>query len=74
MESMGRGKGFRCRSCGFRGSDMEKRTVEEERRIGEELYMPPPRAQRHLSKPKSRYGREKSGIAHPEIDGQWHWP
>jgi tRNA(Ile2)-agmatinylcytidine synthase len=74
MESMGRGKGFRCRSCGFRGAEMEKRTVEAERQIGEGLFMPPPRAQRHLSKPKVRYGREKSGIARPELDGQWHWP
>jgi tRNA(Ile2)-agmatinylcytidine synthase len=74
MESMGRGKGFRCRSCGFRGAEMEKRTVEEERKIGEGLFLPPPRAQRHLSKPKVRYGREKSGITRPEPDGQWHWP
>ena len=74
MESMGRGKGYRCRSCSFRGADMEKRTVEAERQVGEGLFMPPPRAQRHLSKPKVRYGREKSGMARSELDRQWHWP
>ena len=74
MESMGRGKGFRCRRCGFRGPKMEKATVELERQIETGLFMPPPRAQRHLSKPKVRYGREKSGITRPEPDGQWHWP
>jgi tRNA(Ile2)-agmatinylcytidine synthase len=74
MESMGREKGYRCRRCGFRGDEMEKRTIEAERQIGEGLFIPPPRAQRHLSKPKVRYGREKSGMACPEPDGQWHWP
>ncbi len=74
MESMGRGKGFRCRRCGFRGSKMEKLTVELERQIDEGLFMPPPRAQRHLSKPEVRYGREKSGVTRPVLDGQWYWP
>jgi tRNA(Ile2)-agmatinylcytidine synthase len=74
MESMGWEKGYRCRRCGFRGAEMEKGTVEAERQVGEGLFMPPPRAQRHLSKPKVRYGIEKSGIVRPELDGQWHWP
>jgi tRNA(Ile2)-agmatinylcytidine synthase len=74
MESMGRGKGFRCRSCGLRGSEMAKATVEEDRSITPGLFMPPPRAQRHLSKPRARYGREKTGLPHLNLDEPWHWP
>ena len=74
MESMGREKGFRCRSCGLRGAEMEKRTVEEERTIGAGLFMPPPRAQRHLSKPELRYGKEKRGPPRLELEAPWHWP
>lgn len=74
MESMGRGKGFRCRRCGFRGPKMEKATVELGRQIETGLFMPPPRAQRHLSKPEVRYGKEKRGPLHLELEAPWHWP
>jgi tRNA(Ile2)-agmatinylcytidine synthase len=74
MESMGQRKGFRCRRCGFRGSMMEKATVEMERQIGIGLFMPPPRAQRHLSKPEVRYSKEKSGSLRRELEALWHWP
>jgi tRNA(Ile2)-agmatinylcytidine synthase len=74
MESMGREKGFRCRSCGFRGPEMAKDIVEKERQIGTGLYMTPPRAQRHLMKPKVRYGREKKGLPRMSIEDPWHWP
>ena len=74
MESMGRGKGFRCRRCGFRGPKMEKAMEELERQIGSGLFMPPPRAQRHLSKPEVRYGKEKIEPLSPELEVPWHWP
>ncbi|MBQ03955.1 hypothetical protein CL673_04485 [Candidatus Bathyarchaeota archaeon] len=74
MESMGRGKGFRCKSCSFRGAKLEKQTVEEARQIGEGLFMPPPRAQRHLLKPKVRYNKEKTGAFRLELEAPWHWP
>jgi len=74
MESMGRGKGFRCRRCGFRGPKMEKATEELERQIGTGLFMPPPRAQRHLSKPEVRYGKEKIEPLRPKPEAPWHWP
>jgi tRNA(Ile2) C34 agmatinyltransferase TiaS len=53
---------------------MEKATVELERQIETGLFMPPLRAQRHLSKPEVRYGREKSGPPRLELDAPWHWP
>jgi len=61
MESMGRNKGFRCKKCGLRDSDLKKIVLEIERPIKRGLYMAPPRSQRHLTKPFSRYGLEKKG-------------
>ena len=61
MESMGAGQGFRCKLCKFRSSALEKMPVEEKRLLKMELYVTSPRSQRHLTKPLSRYGLEKSG-------------
>ncbi|UCH58026.1 MAG: DUF1743 domain-containing protein [Candidatus Bathyarchaeota archaeon] len=74
MESMGRGKGFRCRRCGFRDGELEKRRIEMERTLTSGLYLPPPRAQRHLTKPLQRYGKEKHGPIERGIVELWHWP
>ena len=74
MESMGREKGFRCRGCGFRGAGMAKVPVERERGLVSGLYMTPPRAQRHLMKPRVRYGREKAGAPPTSLIDPWHWP
>lgn len=54
-ESMGRGQGYRCRKCGLRYPPESVRTVVEERPLRETVYIPPPRANRHLTKPASRY-------------------
>lgn len=59
MESMGRGQGFRCKKCGRRDRNAEKLVVPVKRTLSEQLYIPPSRAHRHLTKPESRYGREK---------------
>jgi len=59
MESMGRGKGYRCRRCGHRDSNLEKQQVVVDRGLKVGLYIPTAGAQRHLTKPLSRYGREK---------------
>jgi tRNA(Ile2)-agmatinylcytidine synthase len=59
MESMGRGKGFRCKRCGLRERKAEKVHFQMKRDVSEGLYIPPPRANRHLTKPLSRYGLEK---------------
>jgi len=63
MESMGREKGFRCKRCGLRVRDAERVYGEIKRDIEEGLYIPPPRANRHLTKPRSRYGLEKTGAS-----------
>lgn len=59
MESMGRGKGYRCRRCGYRDPNASKASVKLERRVSEGVYKPPPRNMKHLTKPPSRYGLEK---------------
>ncbi len=55
MASQGRGQGFRCDSCGFEDRAAEKIRVEKSRTVRTGFYLPPPRAQRHLTKPLQRY-------------------
>ena len=74
MESMGRGKGFRCRRCRYRDEALTKMEVEKPRGVSPGLYLPPPRAQRHLTKPLRRYGREKRGPPRGPLYEPWHYP
>ena len=65
-ESMGRGQGFRCRKCKARLPRTTRVEKLEHRKIALGVYIPPPRAHRHLTKPASR-----DRIRHPtsvEID------
>jgi tRNA(Ile2)-agmatinylcytidine synthase len=73
MESMGRGKGFRCKRCGFRARNQKKVVVEKKRVLHSGFYIPEPKAQRHLTKPLQRYGKEKEYFTKKLID-PWHWP
>ncbi len=73
MGSMGAGQGFRCPKCGFRSSSSKKTMIEERREIAEGLFITSPRSQRHLTKPLSRYGKEKKGRL-GEMIAQWHSP
>lgn len=61
MKSMGKGKGFECYKCGFHGAKLTKIAFKVERPIKPGLYIAPPRSERHLTKPLSRYGLEKAG-------------
>ncbi len=53
-ESMGRNQGFRCRRCGHRFARETLARSVLPRSLGRELYLPPPRAHRHLTKPETR--------------------
>jgi tRNA(Ile2)-agmatinylcytidine synthase len=53
-ESMGRGQGLRCKKCGQRGESAAKIQVRNERHLRQIIYIPPPRARRHLTKPDSK--------------------
>ena len=71
MESAGRGQGYRCRRCKTRyGSKLDLRIKRE---IEPGLYLPPPRAHRHLTKPLQRYGREKN-FPPKDMIKIWHYP
>lgn len=72
MKSMGANKGFRCDKCGFRSSKLKKTIVTENRDIEKKLFVTSPRSQRHLTKPISRYGLEKSGRKKNMISN-WFW-
>ena len=62
MKSMGRNKGFECYKCGFHGPNLKKDAIRVERSLKAGLYITPPRSERHLTKPLSRYGLEKTNV------------
>ena len=55
-ESMGKGQGFRCRKCKTRLSKTSRVQTLDHRKISLQVYLPPPRTHRHLTKPASRNG------------------
>jgi tRNA(Ile2)-agmatinylcytidine synthase len=62
-ESMGRAKGFRCRRCSTRYPSASRITIVKKRRLSAGVFLPPPRAHRHLTKPASRYDPSNSGTS-----------
>ena len=68
MKSEGTNKGFRCRKCGVRSSrDAKKIVISRPRMVVTGLFVPTPRAHRHLTKPVHRYGMEKNLESTPVI-------
>jgi tRNA(Ile2)-agmatinylcytidine synthase len=60
MKSEGRDKGFQCSKCKYRKDNtIDKVCLPIRRRIKAGLYIPTPKAHRHLTKPLHRYGIEK---------------
>jgi len=70
-ESMGHGQGLRCKRCGYRGESLSRMREEITRGIEPGIYLPPPRAERHLTKPLKRYGRENTAAPHTLVE-RWH--
>jgi tRNA(Ile2)-agmatinylcytidine synthase len=62
MKSEGRNKGFQCDRCKHKDTNAKKVFVPQERVIKAGLYVPTPKAHRHLTKPLQRYGLEKAGL------------
>lgn len=58
MKSEGKNKGFQCKRCGTKKNSLTK--VYILRKVSPGIYLPPPRAMRHLTKPFQRYGQEKA--------------
>ena len=73
MKSAGRGQGFRCRKCSLTLPKSSKELRTARRSVTTGLYVPALKAHRHLTKPLSRYGRERTLVPRPP-SGQWHSP
>lgn len=69
--SAGRGQGFKCKRCGEKFF-AEKIVVTLNRNLSESLYIPPPGAQRHLTRPYSRIN--KTNTPPKELINPWHFP
>jgi tRNA(Ile2)-agmatinylcytidine synthase len=57
-ESMGKEKGYRCKKCGYKNDKLTKKPLIHPREINTGIYLPDRDAQRHLTKPLKRYGKE----------------
>jgi tRNA(Ile2)-agmatinylcytidine synthase len=60
MKSEGKNKGYQCDRCKHKDYNTKKISILQERRIKTGLYIPTPKAHRHLTKPLQRYGLEKT--------------
>jgi len=67
-KSEGAGKGFQCRNCGAKFGQDSRRGKKAARALVPGVYLPSPGAQRHLTKPLIRYGRELHE-SHPLVEG-----
>jgi tRNA(Ile2)-agmatinylcytidine synthase len=68
LKSAGSGKGYKCVKCGFKDSDINKIEIPSVRSLETGLYLPPPRAQRHLTRPHARTKKVNSGISSILVD------
>jgi tRNA(Ile2)-agmatinylcytidine synthase len=71
LKSAGTGKGYKCTKCGFNDSDISKIETPIVRELQAGLYLPPARAERHLTRPLARIGKVNSGKPSDLLD-KWH--
>ncbi|MEM3403651.1 MAG: tRNA(Ile)(2)-agmatinylcytidine synthase [Nitrososphaeria archaeon] len=55
MKSIGKGKGFKCDKCKIKSTTANKIAIKNPRNIKHDIYLPPPSAHRHLTKPLQYY-------------------
>jgi len=73
LKTQGKNKGYKCVKCGYRTKQkLPKRIEVIPRKILEGIYLPPPRAHRHLTKPLTRIGQEKKKPPQKMIT-PWYW-
>lgn len=73
MKSAGKDKGYKCFNCGFKDPKAKRNETLVKRRLREKVYLPPSRAQRHLTRPLARMTRRNQGVPVRLID-EWHRP
>jgi tRNA(Ile2)-agmatinylcytidine synthase len=71
MKSAGAEQGYKCVKCGHRDKEISKIEKPLVRNLQRGLYLPPQRAQRHLTRPYARDGKMNSGIP-SELVPKWH--
>ena len=74
LKSMGKIQGFRCEKCGGKYPQEKKKEIIIPRTLKTGLYLTSTRSQRHLTKPLSRYGQEKTGASSWHLIDEWHSP
>jgi tRNA(Ile2)-agmatinylcytidine synthase len=74
LKSAGKGQGFKCKECHKKEPEAAKRNFRKQRALRIGIYVPNPKAQRHLTKPMSRYGHEKRTWSGRPPSGSWHNP
>ncbi|MFW9794540.1 MAG: DUF1743 domain-containing protein, partial [Candidatus Thorarchaeota archaeon] len=62
MKSAGTEKGFKCVKCDHKDQKIGKTKTRLERNLRRGLYLPPARAQRHLTRPLARLGKMNKSI------------
>jgi len=72
LKSDGKGKGYKCEVCGLKERNTQKVAIELARDIKEGLFLPVPKAHRHLTKPLQRYGMEKKRYDHV-LNSHWYY-
>ncbi|MHA2065297.1 MAG: TiaS agmantine-binding domain-containing protein [Candidatus Thorarchaeota archaeon] len=73
LKSAGRNQGYKCVNCGFKDPDGTKTEIPLDSELQETVYLPPSRAQRHLTRPLERLNRKNDGMPGSLID-KWHLP
>ncbi len=71
MKSAGSMKGYKCVKCGHRNLEIQKIMTPITRDLHLGLYLPPERAQRHLTKPLVRVGKNNLGSLRTPVN-IWH--
>ena len=71
MKSAGRGKGYKCTKCGLKDTEITKIETVVKRDFHVGSYLPPARAQRHLTRPLIRRDKTNNGKA-SHLVAKWY--
>ena len=71
MKSAGSGQGYKCAKCGHKDKEVSKIETSLVRNLHTGLYLPPERAQRHLTRPLARIRKVNRGVP-SNLVAKWH--
>jgi len=73
LKSAGKEKGFKCAKCALVFREQGKIRIGRTRKLEPGVYLPEPKAHRHLTKPLCRYNHERIWDREPPAE-KWHSP